>query len=112
MFKEVALNDPHGNKIIVPMLANAATPIRFKMIFGSDILSGIITTNGDLDMDIVSKLGYLMAQQAANSDMNALNMSSYVDWLEGFDSMAFIDNAQDIFDVFVNSKKNSSKAKK
>ena len=112
MYGEVKLMDPKSEEMTVPMLANAATPIRFKSLFHSDLLSGILTTDGSFDVDVVSKLAFIMAKQAAKADMNSLSMDHYIEWLEGFDSMAFYTNAQAIFDVYSGSKKNSSKAKK
>ena len=112
MYAEVILTDPRDNKITVPMLANAATPIRFKQLFKKDILSGLIDKDGNYDTEIVSKLAYLMSQQAAKVDINTLNFDKYVEWLEDFDSMAFMDNGDQILNVYVQSRENSSKAKK
>lgn len=112
MYAEVTFTDPNGGKRTVPMLANAATPIRFKQLFHTDVLSGIMTNDGDFDVDVVSKLAYVMAKQAAKADMNTLSFDQYVEWLEDFDSTAFIDNAEAVFEVYYNSKKNSSKSKK
>ena len=112
MYGEIKLNDPKGDTLTIPMLANAATPIRYKMLFQRDLLAGIVTSDGNFDTEVVSKLAFLMAKQAAKVDLTTLNMNQYVEWLEDFDSMAFIDNAQDILDLFIKSKNNTSKSKK
>lgn len=112
MYGEIKLKDPHGSEKTIPMLANAATPIRFKMLFGTDLLTGIIDKDGNFDVDIVSKLAFLMTKQAAKIDLNTVSLDSYVEWLEDFDSMAFIDNAQNILNLFIKSKNGTSKAKK
>lgn len=112
MYGEIKLNDPKGDTLTIPMLANAATPIRYKMLFQRDLLAGIVTSDGNFDTGVVSKLAFLMAKQAAKVDLAALNIDQYVEWLEDFDSMAFIDNAQDILDLFIKSKNNTSKSKK
>ena len=112
MYAEVILTDPRDNKITVPMLANAATPIRFKQLFKKDILSGLVDKDGNYDTEVISKLAYLMSQQAAKVDINTLNFDKYVEWLEDFDSMAFVDNVDQILDVYIRSKENTSKAKK
>jgi hypothetical protein len=112
MYGEIKLNDPKGGELTIPMLANAATPIRFKMLFQNDLLTGIIGKDGNFDIDVVSKLAFLMAKQAAKVDMTTLNMDQYVAWLEDFDSMAFIDNAENILNLFIKSRDNTSKAKK
>ena len=112
MYGEVVLKSPNGEKRTVPMVANAATLIRYKQLFHSDLLSGMINAEGNFDVDVVSKLAFVMAKQAAKADMKALNMDQYIDWLEDFDSMAFIENINEIVSIYSNSKKNSSEAKK
>lgn len=112
MYAEVKLMDPYANEITVPMLATAATPIRFKQLFNADILTGIVSADGTFDTDIVGKLAFIMAHAAAKTDMTTLSMDKYIAWLEGFDSATFIQNAQEVFNVYIKSKENSSKAKK
>ena len=111
MYGEVKLTTAKGETQTVPMLATASTPIRFKMIFGKDLMSGIVS-NGEFDMDFVSKLAFLMTKQAAKVDLRTLDMDQYIDWLDDFDSMAFMESAQDVFNIYVRSRNNTSKAKK
>ena len=112
MYGEIKLCDPKGEQRTVPMLANAATLIRFKQLFKVDLLTSVLNDNGDFDADIISKMGYVMAMQAGKADMNALNMEKYIAWLEEYDSMTFIENANEIFAIYSGSRNNSSKAKK
>ena len=112
MYKEIKLSTPTGETRTVPMLANAATPIRYKMIFGKDLLRSAILDDGEIDAEIVSKLAYLMSKQSAKVDLRTLNVEEYIAWLEDFDSMAFVNNAKEIFAVYMGSKGGSSKAKK
>lgn len=112
MYKEIKLNTPNGETRTVPMLANAATPIRYKMIFGKDLLRSAISDDGEIDAEIVSKLAYLMSKQSAKVDLRTLNVEEYIAWLEDYDSMAFVNNAEEIFAVYIGSKGGSSKAKK
>ena len=111
MYGEVKMLSAQGEERTISLLATASTPIRFKMLFGKDLLTGLIK-DGDFDLDVVSKLAYLMMQQAARTDLKTLDMDKYMDWLDEFDSMAFMENAQDIFNVYVRSKEKSSHAKK
>lgn len=111
MYGEVVLLTANGEERTVPLLATASTPIRFKQLFGKDLLSGIIV-DGDFDLDIISKLAYLMTNQANKTDLQTLNMEKYIDWLDQFDSMAFMNTTQDIFNVYVRSEEKSSQAKK
>lgn len=112
MYGEVVLKSPNGEKRTVPMVANAATLIRYKQLFNADLLSGMINAEGNFDVDVVSKLAFVMAKQAAKADMKALNMNLYIEWLEEFDSMAFIENINEIVGIYSGSKGNSSKQKK
>lgn len=112
MYAEVKLLDPYEKECTVPMLANAATPIRYKQLFNADILTGIVAADGTFDIDVVGQLAYIMAMSAAKIDMTTLSKEKYIDWLEGFDSATFIENAQAVFNVYIRSKENSSKAKK
>ena len=112
MYGEVVLSDPKGEKVTVPMIANAATLIRYKQLFHSDLLSGIINSEGNFDVDVVSKLAFIMSRQAAKVDMKALSMDQYIEWLEGFDSMAFIENIHAIIEIYSHSKENTSESKK
>lgn len=112
MYGEVILRDPKGNEMTVPMLANAATLIRYNQIFHTDLLSSVMNNKGDFDVDVISKLAFVITKQAAKVDMTKLNFDMYIDWLEDFDSSAFIEKANEIFSIYMNSKENTSKAKK
>ena len=112
MYAEIKLLMANGEERTVPMLATASTPIRFKMIYGQDLVTGLIDSTGEFDIDIVGKLAFLMSKQAAKVDMTTLDQKQYLEWLDDFDSMAFIDKAEEVFEVYIKSRNNSSKAKK
>jgi hypothetical protein len=111
MYGEIKLMSSQGDERTIAMLATASTPIRFKQLFGTDLLTGIMK-DGDFDLDVISKLAYLMANQAAHADLKTLDMNKYIDWLDDFDSMAFMDNVQDILSVYFRSEERRSQAKK
>ena len=86
MYREVKV----GNTTI-PMLANGATPIRYRMVFGKDIISEFQMAeedNGRISSSI-SELAYIMAMAAEAQEgkisMANLNQESFVDWLEKFE---------------------------
>ena len=112
MYKEIKLQTPTGEERTVPMLANAATPIRYKMLFGKDLLNAMMFSGGDIDIDILGRLAFVLSKQAAKANMSALSEDEYIEWLEDFDSMAFMNNAQEILSVYIGSQENASKAKK
>jgi len=112
MYAEIKLTTSDGDERTVPMLATASTPIRYKMLYGKDLMTSIIDQNGDFDLDVISKVAYLMANQAAKVDMRTLDQDKYLEWLDTWDSMTFIDKSQEIFEIYLRSAENSSKAKK
>lgn len=78
----------------VEMVANAATPYRFKQVFGQDffLLSRRMADETDPEVsdatasDTFIKLGYIMAMQASGEKMDKLNNDTFMEWLEGFDN--------------------------
>lgn len=100
MFKTVNIE---GKEI--ELLANAATPFRFKQVFKTDLFS--IFTNAEKaeteGFEAVTELAYIMARQAEKADMNKLNQEDFMSWLEGFGSMAFAEAAEEILNVYTSS---------
>lgn len=69
----------------VEMVANAATPYRYQAIFKEDFLKKIKGKEEADPNDFFSKLGYVMAMQAAKRDMAKLSIETFYKWLEGFE---------------------------
>ena len=95
-----------GNKE-VEMLANAATPYRYQTIFKEDFFSRL---NGEVKFDlhdIWAKMGYVMAMQAQKADMSKLNMDTFLAWLEGFETSAVFNAANDIGDIYNGTQETS-----
>ena len=44
-----------------------------------------------------------MAKQAEKADMNKLTEDGFIEWLEGFGPMAFVNSAEDILAVYMDS---------
>lgn len=102
----------------VPLLANAATPIRYKMIFGEDIMVAFNQVNnkkrdeGEI-LDITTRLAFVMNMQAEN-DKAALknaNKEAFIDWLENFGSMDFANASEEIINVYLGTTESKSKPK-
>lgn len=84
----------------VEMVANAATPIRYRQIFHKDLLA-IITGSKKMNLgDFCTEIAFIMAKQAEKADMNKLNEESYIEWLEGFNPLDLYGATDDIWDVF------------
>lgn len=77
MYREVKLGSH-----TVPMVANAATVIRYRQIFGRDVLTMFM--KADADTSFFGELAFVMAKQAEKADMAKLNMDAYIEWAEQF----------------------------
>jgi len=102
----------------VPMIANAATPYRFKGVFHEDLLRFFqeVSSKGLEDMgtaEVMQKLGFIMAMQAEKADFSKINTDKYVEWLEGFsEPMALLMAAGQIMGVYTGQTETDTTAKK
>lgn len=113
MYKEIKL----GEKI-VPMIANAATALRYKQVFGKEMMGEFQDIEKDTvkGMNALPELTFIMAKAAeakeGKADMNKLNQEIYIEWLEQFDPMDIPDAASDIVDLYMGNTKTTSEPKK
>jgi len=112
MYKEVKV----GNTT-VPMLANGATPIRYKLLFHKDILAEFKSIEGDESkIATVGELAFIMAMQAkahdGEYDISKLNEEDYLTWLEQFNPLDIEMSSDKIIDVYVGNTVTSSEPKK
>ena len=100
MFKTLNID---GKEIEVA--ANAATPFRFRQVFHKDLLSilGNEEKAQNEGVEAVTELAFIMAKQAEKADMTKLNEDTFIEWLEDFGSMAFVEAAEDILNVYMDS---------
>ena len=100
MFKKLNID---GREI--DFSANAATPFRYRQIFHKDLLSilGNEEKAQNEGVEAVTELAFIMAKQAEKADMGKLNEEVFFEWLEGFGSMAFVNNAEDILNIYMES---------
>ena len=113
MLKTVQIGEKEVN-----LLANAATPIRYKMVFGEDVMVAFNQINekmrdtGEI-LDITSQLAYIMNRQAecSKDELKALTKDTYIDWLEDFDSMAFVNASEVIINTYLGTTGTTSKSK-
>lgn len=124
MYKEVSIARFDGKDEPTPMLANAATPLRYKHIFEEDLLTLFANAkqtdadgNERYSIDFLGELAFVMAMQAAsltdkNVKMERLNQEQYINWLEQFDSMAIENASEDILNVYLGNTKTDSESKK
>lgn len=113
MLKEIKLGDK-----VVPMVVNAATPIRFRNLFGKDLLTTIFegSREGGVDLTVASEiapeLAFIMAKAADKSDMNALSVDMYLKWLEDFGPLDFVNATEEIFNFYYGDQVTTADSKK
>ena len=87
------------------LTANAATPFRFRQVFKKDLLQ--ILGNAEKaeaeGIEAVTELAFIMAKQAEKADMGKLNEDEFMTWLEGYGPMDFVNAAEDIMNVYMDS---------
>lgn len=101
----------------IPMLANGATPYRFKQVFHMDLLKFFSEVdngkNGNGEVaGVVEQLGFIMAAQAEKRDMNRIDISEFYEWLEAFEPTDLIRAGEEIMSVYASNIKQTSTAKK
>lgn len=107
MYREVKLGSH-----TIPMVANAATVIRYRQIFGKDLL--LAFAKADTEMTFTGELAFVMAKQAEKADMSRLNVESYIEWAEQFDALDLFaqESSEAIVDLFSSQQKTVVKEKK
>lgn len=94
----------------VELMANAATPFRFKQVFQKDLFQ-ILGNQEKAEaegVEAVTQLAYIMAKQAEKTDMTKLNYEGFIEWLEDFSAMAFVDSAEDILNIYMDQQATTS----
>lgn len=113
MLKEVNIGG-----ITIPMLANGATPIRYKHVFHKDIITEFQQAQDDYSkvVNSIPELAFIMAMQAQNKevggDLNLLNEDKYMKWMEQFDPMDLPLAADQIVDLYMGNNITTSESKK
>lgn len=96
------------------MVANAATPYWFNQVFHEDFfVKSQEFTDGNEGgaVDLFSKMGYIMKNQAEGADLRKLTLDGYLEWLEQFEVMDMALASADIAMLYAGQTKTTSKAK-
>lgn len=113
MYREIKI----GNTT-VPMLANGATPVRYRMVFGKDIISEFQNAEEDSGRaaSSVSELAFIMNKAAEAQEnkaiLTSLNQEAFVEWLEQFEPLDLTMAAEEIVDLYMGNEKTTSELKK
>lgn len=96
MTKEIMI----GEKAVT-LKATAATPIRYKGLFHSDLLADLNGINqvGE-NIDVISQLAYTMAVQGVGSDFSTASIDTYYSWLDQFEATDIVMAAAEIMDIY------------
>ena len=99
--------------------ATAATPIRYKAVFGKDFLVEISKLSTDEAVEIsemAAEMAFIMNQSAKKADMAGLKLEDYIAWMEEIDDpMAFIGEdecAAKVIDFYTGTMDGTSTSKK
>lgn len=97
----------------VPMEANAATPIRYKMLFGKDLLTEFRYAEEDTARvsDCIPELAYIMAMQAAKTT-GSMSLDGYLAWLEQFEPLDLLNAGGAIATLYTDNGVTTSDPKK
>ena len=100
----------------VKLAANAATPFRFKQIFGQDLLKLFKKAENEEEKptmgEVITQMAFIMSKQFEKTDMNTLSMDDFFEWLEDYEPMDFVMAGEDIVNFYMASSKPSIEAKK
>ena len=109
MYREIKIG-----KSTIPMSANGATHIRYRLVFGKDLLGEFqsIENNYSIAIDTISELAFIMSRAADKTDMDKLNKAAYIDWLEQFEPFDITTAAEEIIDLYMGNTKTTSEVKK
>lgn len=77
-----------------------------------DTLQVLLSIAGSGELDTISKMAFIMNRQAEQANMAELNLESYLDWLEQFESMEFLTHAMDFIGLYMSNRTTTSMQKK
>lgn len=85
--------------------ANAATPFRFRQFFKKDLLAilGNEKRAEEEGLETIMQLAFVMNKQAEKADFTKMSEETFIEWLEGYGSMAFVEAADGIIGVYMNT---------
>ena len=110
MYREIKIGE-----MSIPMKATAATALRYRHVFGQDLMTEFQSVGQDsgLGMSALQQLAFIMACAAdPEKDMNKLNDEAYMEWLDNFEPLDFAESVEDIVDLYVGNTKSLSEVKK
>ncbi len=77
-----------------------------------ELVGVLIKIAGSGELEAVSQMAYIMHEQADKADMSKISLSSYIEWLEQFDTMEFLTHAMDFISLYMSQRGSTSTPKK
>ena len=104
---------PDQLKAIAGVMANkqAGEALRLEDL-SPEMIQPMIQIVASGNLETVQQLAYIMHEQAEKADMGALSEDTYLEWLEGFDTMTIMTHAMDFINLYMGQKTTSSELKK
>ena len=105
-----------GGEVI--LAANAATPYRYKQVFGEDLFQILAASPNKTEeenitlTDTITKLTYIMSKQAEKADMSALSVDGFYSWLEDYAPLDIVFAGEEIISFYMSSTQGTVTAKK
>lgn len=102
-----------GNETI-PMKATAGTALRYRQVFGGDLLLELANVKKAKDItavEPVQKLAYIMAVSAGENKERA-SFKDYMEWLDNFETVDLMKALPEVVYLYNASKAGVSTAKK
>ena len=110
MYREIKIGE-----VSIPMKATAATALRYRHVFGQDLMTELQDSeeNTSLGIATVQQLAFVMACAAdPDKDMTKLNEEVYIEWLDKFEPLDLAMATQEIIDLYLGNTKGLSEVKK
>lgn len=110
MYREIKIGE-----MSIPMKATAATALRYRHVFGQDLISELQKSEADtsLGLSTIQQLAFIMACAAdPDKDMDKLNDEAFMKWLDKFEPLDLANATEDIVNLYMGNTKSTSEAKK
>lgn len=112
MYSEIPLKTTDGNEKPFKFLSNGMTAYRYQQLFHEDLMLKLSKFEKEADYSLADKLAFVMNCQGEGKDMKTLNIEDFYKWLEQFESVEILLNAEKIVQLYAGSKVSNIVAKK
>lgn len=102
MRKEINIGD-----IKVTFESSASTPLRYRRMFGSDLIRDMENVQKTNDTEPILKLAFIMAKQADSTISDDI-----VEWLDQFDMIPFFESLPQLVALYTESNRTLETSKK